>query len=63
MRDSGDSGVGMMAVAAEDGGSKQQRQRQTMTAADNSGMQDWAANYKGEGQERAVGDGGDTGWR
>jgi hypothetical protein len=38
----------MMAVAAENSGSGQQRQRRTTTAADNNGMQDWTANYKGK---------------
>ncbi len=63
VRNGGDSGVVMMAAVAEDGGDGQQRQRQTMTAADNNGMQDWAADYKGDGQERAARDGGDTEWR
>ncbi len=31
-----------------------------MTAADNNGMQDLAADYKGDGQERAARDEGDT---
>ncbi len=63
MRDGGDSGVVMMAAAAEDGGGRQQRQRQTMTAVDNNSMQDWAADYKGDRQERAAIDGGDTEWQ
>ncbi len=62
VRDGRDSRVVMMAVAAEDGSSRQQRQRRTTTAVDNSSMQDWVANYKGEGQEQAARDGGVTGW-
>jgi hypothetical protein len=31
-----------------------------MTEADNGGMQDWVADYDGEGQERAARDGGDS---
>ncbi len=62
VRDSGESGVVMMAAAAEDGGSGQQRQRQTMTVAENNGMQDWMADYKGDGQEWAARDGKDTEW-
>ncbi len=62
VRDGGDSGVVMMAAAAEDGSGGQQRQRQTMTAADNNGMQDWVADYEGDGQERAARDGGDMEW-
>jgi hypothetical protein len=30
-------------------------------AADDDGSQDWAADYDGEGRERAVRDGGDSG--
>jgi hypothetical protein len=45
VRDSGDSGVVMMAAAAEDSGSGRQRQRQTTIAADNNGTQDWAADF------------------
>ncbi len=62
VRNGGDSGVVMMAAVAEDGGNGQQRQRQTMTAADDNSMQDWAADYKGDGQERAARDGRDTEW-
>ena len=51
-----------MAMAAEDGSGGQQRQRQTTTAADDNGMQDWAADYKGNGQEQAARDGKDTEW-
>jgi len=36
------------------GGGKQQQQRQTTTATDGNGMQDWAADYDGEGWERAA---------
>ncbi len=60
VRDSGDSRVVMMAAAGEDGGSGRWRRRQTMTAADNNGMQDQAADYDGEGQERAARDGKDS---
>jgi hypothetical protein len=42
VRDGGDSGVVMMAVAAEDWGVGQQQRRQTTTAVDNNVMQDWA---------------------
>jgi hypothetical protein len=34
------------------------QQQQTMTAADDNGTQDWAADYKGEGGERAVNNNG-----
>ncbi len=63
VRNDGDSGVVMMAAVAEDGGNGRQRQRQTTTVADNNGMQDWVADYNGDGQERAARDGGDTEWR
>ncbi len=36
MRNGGDSGVVMMAAVAEDCGGRRQRQRQTMTVADNT---------------------------
>jgi hypothetical protein len=36
-----------------DGGQRQWQRRMT-TAADNNGMQDWAADYEGEGGERAA---------
>ncbi len=45
------------------GSSGQQLRRQTTTAADSNGMQDWAATYEGDGQERAARDGGDTEWQ
>jgi hypothetical protein len=51
----------MMALAAEDSGSGQQWQRQTMTAADDNSMQDRVADYNKEGQERAAREGGDSG--
>ncbi len=63
VRDGRDSGVAMMAVAAGDGGGRQRQRRGTMTAADTNGMQDWAADYKGDGQERTARDGGDMEWR
>jgi hypothetical protein len=53
VRDGGDSGVVMMALAVKDGGGGQRRQRQTTTAADDNGMQDWVADYEGDGQGRA----------
>ncbi len=57
-RDDGDSGVVMMslakmAVAEDSGGGWQWRWRQT-TATDNNGMQDWGADYVGEGLEWAA---------
>ncbi len=60
VRDSGYSGVVMMAAAVEDGGSRRQWQRWTTIAAEDNGMQDRAADYDGEGQERAAREGGDT---
>jgi hypothetical protein len=62
VRDGRDSGVVMMAAAVEDGRGGQQWQRRTTTAADDNGMQVWAADYKGDGQEQAARDGGDTEW-
>jgi hypothetical protein len=61
VRDSGYSGVVMMSAVAEGGGGRRW-QRQTMTAADYNGMQDWVADYEGDGQERVARDGGDTEW-
>jgi hypothetical protein len=49
VRDDGDSRVVMMAAAAEDGGSRRRWRRQTTIEADDNGMQDWAADYKGYG--------------
>jgi hypothetical protein len=63
VRDRGDGGVAMMAAAAEDGRGGQRQQRRAMTAADDNSMQNWVTDYKGEGQERAARDGGDTEWR
>ncbi len=51
---SGDDGC------SKDCGSGQQWQRQTMSAADDKSIQDWAADYNGEGQEQAARDGGDS---
>jgi hypothetical protein len=62
VRDGGDSGVVMMALAAEDGSGRQRWQRRKTTAADDNIMQNWVVNYKGEGQEWAARDGGDTEW-
>ncbi len=53
----------MMAAAAEEGCFGRQRRRQTTTAAGDNGMQDWAADYKGEGQEWSARDGRDTEWQ
>ncbi len=63
MRDGRDSGVVMMAAAVEDGSGGQRRRRWTTTVADNNNMQDWAAEYKGYGQEWAVRDGEDMEWQ
>jgi hypothetical protein len=63
VRDSRDSGVVMMAAAAEDSGGGQRRQRRTMIVADDNGMQDWVADYEGDGQEQLARDGGDTEWQ
>jgi hypothetical protein len=63
VRDSGDSGVVMIAAAAEDGGGKQRWQRQLITAADNNNMQDWAADHERDGQERVARDDGDMEWQ
>jgi hypothetical protein len=60
VRDSGDSGVVMMATVMEDGGGGGWWQRRTTTAADDNGMQDWAVDYKGDGQKRAARDSGDS---
>ncbi len=49
MRDSKDSGVVMMGAVAEEGGGGQQWQRWTKTAANDNSMQDWVADYNGEG--------------
>ncbi len=63
VRDGEDSRVVMMAAAVEDGGRGRRRQRQTTTAADDNGMQDWAADYEGDGQGRMARDGGKTEWQ
>ncbi len=42
----------------EDIGDGGQQQQQTTTVADNDGMQDQAADYKGEGGERAANNNG-----
>jgi hypothetical protein len=60
VRDGRDRGVVMMAAVAEDGGGGRRRQRRTTTVADNNGMQDWVADYKGDKLEQAARDGGDT---
>jgi hypothetical protein len=46
----------VMAVADNNGDGGQQRWRMMM-AADDDGLQDWAADYDGEGQEQAARDG------
>ncbi len=51
-RDGGDSRVVMMTAAEEVGSSGQQRQRRMTMMANDDDMQDWAADYGGEGQER-----------
>ncbi len=56
-----DTGVVMMAVAVEDGGCGGQRRRRTMIAVEDNGMQDPAADYDGEGQERVAREGGHSG--
>ncbi len=61
VRDSRDSGVVMMAVVVEDGNGRQQRQRRTTIATEDNSMQDWAADYNGEGKERVAREGGDSG--
>jgi hypothetical protein len=61
VRDSRDSGVVMMAVAVEDGGGRRQWQRQKTIVAEDNGMQDWAADYHGEGKERVAREGRDSG--
>ncbi len=43
VRDSGESGLVMMAVAVEDGGGGRGRQRRTTIAAEENSMQDWEA--------------------
>jgi hypothetical protein len=55
-----DSRVVMIAVAVEDGGGGWQWQRRTTIVAEDNGMQDWAVDYDGEGQERAAREGGDS---
>jgi hypothetical protein len=49
-------------VAVEDGGGGRQRQRRSMTVAEDNGMQDWAVDYKGDGQERVAREGRDMEW-
>jgi hypothetical protein len=63
VRDGRDSRVVMMAAAADDSGGGHQRQRWTMTATDDNSMQDWAADYKGDTQERVARDGRETEWQ
>ena len=48
----------MAADNNDDGGHRRWR---TTTAADDDGLQDRAADYDGEGRERATRDGGDSG--
>jgi hypothetical protein len=52
-----------MAMVDEDIGDGGQQQQQTTTVADNDGMQDQAADYKGEGGERAANNNGIRAWR
>ncbi len=60
VRDGRDSGEVMMAVVVEDGGCKQQWQRRTTIVAEKNVMQDWVADYNGEGQKWVVREGGDS---
>ncbi len=46
-------------MAADNNGDGGQQRWRTMTAADDDGSRDQAADYDGEGQERAARDGGD----
>ncbi len=41
-------------MADDDDGDGGQRQRQTTKAAEDSGRQDWMADYKGEGGDQAA---------
>jgi hypothetical protein len=59
--DGGDSRVATMAVVEEDGGGGRQQQWRMTKVVDENSTQDQAADYKGEGQERAARDGGDSG--
>jgi hypothetical protein len=61
VRDSRESGVVMMAVAVEDGGGGWRWQRRITIAAEDKDMWDRAADYNGEGKERVVREGGDSG--
>ncbi len=61
VRDSRDGRVVMMAVAVEDGSSGQRQRRRTMIMAEDNSIQDWVADYNGEGQERAAREGRDSG--
>ncbi len=46
------------AMAENNNGNRGQQQQQTTTGADNDGMQDCAADYKGEGGEQVVNNNG-----
>jgi hypothetical protein len=48
------------AMADDNNGNGGQQQQQTITAVDNNGMQDRAADYKGKGGERMVNNNGIT---
>jgi hypothetical protein len=48
----------MTMAAMDDDGDGRQRQRRIMKAADDDGMQDQAADYEGEGGERAANNNG-----
>ncbi len=61
VRDGGDSGVVMMAVAVEDVGSGRRWHRRTMIAAEDNCMQNWVADYNREGQKQVARQGGDSG--
>jgi hypothetical protein len=63
VRDGGDSRVVIMAAAVEDGGGGRRRRRRTTAAVDDNGMQDWEADYEGDGQGWAARDSGDMEWQ
>jgi hypothetical protein len=47
-----------MATAEDNNGNGGQQKQQTTTALDDNGMQDWVADYKGEGGEQAANNNG-----
>ena len=46
------------AMAEDDNGNGRQQLQRTTTAADDNGMQGWAADYEGEGGEQATNNNG-----